>query len=476
MEAIAQQMILFGVAGAPVVFAAVYLLYRAFAFVVLEQLGRGPLNQAVGGAMKGIAFGRDGDHNPGNVSSRSHRFGTTPLILDGELAERMTEASEEAAQRLFRKYRSGAFNVDADQNEVLRKIAEDAMTWDALIHTTYFDHRELAEAIADHTTERLEGDEEADDNLIAPAKKHEGETWAATLARISRGWAVSLGGLAVGVAALLGAVAFLALKAVPMANNDHLADQRGFIPPPAPYVIGETFNDCDVCPELVVLPGGTFSMGSPSGEPKRNPNEGPIQRVTVQPFAAGQYEVTFSEWDACVADGGCNGYSPSDEDWGRSDRPVILVSWRDAQAYIAWLNSKVEGAPYRLLMEHEWEYAARAGTTTPYWWGEEASDEFANYGWKIGRTMPVGGYPANPFGLHDMHGNVYEWVQDCYRGNPGPSPDVSEGVGNTECPRALRGGSWSSGLLDLRSAYRYRDNSAARVVTLGFRIARTLEP
>ncbi len=382
----------------------------------------------------------------------------------------------EARLALFTKYESGVFSVDADQNEVVQELAEDALTWDALIHTTYFDHREIAAAIAAYAAEQIEMANEPAGELMPPAKKY-------VRRNLDRAPCQNLPRLGAGASPVLLSVwpRYWALlpswrcKAVPMVNNDHLADERSFIPPPVPYVIGQTFNDCDVCPELVVLPGGTFSMGSPSHELERTPNEGPMQRVTVQPFAVGKFEVTFAEWDACVADGGCDGYSPNDRGWGRGDQPVINVSWNNAQRYVAWLNGKVEGSPYRLLSEAEWEYAARAGTTTPYWWGEEASHEYANYGFEIGQTTPVGSYPANPFGLHDMHGNLFEWVGDCYRSNPGPSSDVSKGMGNTECLRVLRGGDWYFNSRELHSASRDRDKPTTQSRIYGFRIARTLE-
>ncbi len=126
---------------------------------------------------------------------------------------------------------------------------------------------------------------------------------------------------------------------------------------PKTYNPGDTFKDCDVCPQMVVIPAGSFMMGSPSDEEGRDEDEGPQHRVTIRkPLAVGKYEVMFREWDACVADGGCDGYRPRDGLWGRGDRPVINVSWDDAQAYLRWLSRK-SGAEYRLLSEAEWEYA-----------------------------------------------------------------------------------------------------------------------
>ena len=140
---------------------------------------------------------------------------------------------------------------------------------------------------------------------------------------------------------------------------------------------GRVFRDCDGCPEMVVVPAGEFMMGSPASEEGRNDDEGPQRRVTLRSFALGVTEVTFDEWDACVRDGGCNGYRPDDQGWGRGARPVINVNWEDAQAYVSWL-SRVTGAAYRLPSESEWEYAARAGTTTPFHTGATISTDQAN--------------------------------------------------------------------------------------------------
>lgn len=197
---------------------------------------------------------------------------------------------------------------------------------------------------------------------------------------------------------------------------------------------GQRFRDFAVAPEMVVIPPGHFLMGSPKNEPERDDDEGPQQRVRIpQAFAMGRFAVTFAEWDACVADGGCNGYKPSDQGWGRGNRPVINVSWHDAKAYVCWLNKKLgarncEHGPYRLASEAEWEYAARAGTTGPFSFAGKISADKANYdatytynGSKKGRyrakTVPVDSFQPNGFGLYQMHGNVWEWVEDCYHNN-----------------------------------------------------------
>src|SRR5437763_1635434 len=135
----------------------------------------------------------------------------------------------------------------------------------------------------------------------------------------------------------------------------------------------DTFKECANCPEMVVVPAGSFTRGSPTSEPGHSADEGPQHTVAIaQPFAVGRFAVTFDEWDACAADGGCNGYKPSDEGWGRGQRPVINVSWDDAKEYAAWLSRKT-GRTYRLLSEAEREYVTRAGTTTPFWWGSSIS-------------------------------------------------------------------------------------------------------
>ena len=245
--------------------------------------------------------------------------------------------------------------------------------------------------------------------------------------------------------------------------------------------LGREFRDCsDVCPEMVVLPAGEFMMGSPPGEPGRRASEGPQRRVTIaRPFAVGKFEVTFAEWQACVAGGGCTrNPNPSDSGWGRGRRPVINVSWHDAKEYAAWLSRKT-GKAYRLLSEAEWEYAARAGTTTRYAFGDAISKSQAQYsevgGVSAGKTVEVGSYPANRFGLHDMHGNVWEWVEDAWHSNYQGAPgDGSVWPGGDTSLRVLRGGSWFDLPGNLRSAVHYRTPPADSGSYYGFRLARTL--
>ena len=174
-------------------------------------------------------------------------------------------------------------------------------------------------------------------------------------------------------------------------------------------------------PEMVVIPAGRFRMGCVSRR-DCSEEELPVHEVTIsQPFAVSKYEVTFEQWDACVQGGGCGGYRPDDWGYGRADRPVIDVSWRDAQSFVSWLSIQT-GEDYRLLTEAEWEYVARAGSETAFSWGHEIGSNRANCfecgsQWDGRETAPVGSFPANAFGVHDMHGNVEEWVEDCWNDN-----------------------------------------------------------
>lgn len=211
--------------------------------------------------------------------------------------------------------------------------------------------------------------------------------------------------------------------------------ERARPPPPS----AQWFRDCAECPEMARIPG--------------------------QAFAAGRYEVTFAQWDACVAAGGCNGYSPTDL-WGRGNRPVIHVDWNDAQAYVRWLSQRTDRR-YRLLTSAEWEYAARAGTTTNFSWGDQdpVCDENARNGANFSactdlRTRPVGSFQPNAFGLFDVHGNVREWVEDC---------------DDSSCSkRVLRGGALHYVAGALRSDFRFREDPGTRTYDVGFRVARTV--
>ena len=253
------------------------------------------------------------------------------------------------------------------------------------------------------------------------------------------------------------------------------------------WPVGQTFRDAlqsgGQGPEMVVVPAGSFLMGCVSGQ-DCDDDEQPVHRVAIaQPFAVGKYEVTFAEWDACVAGGGCQGYRPDDEGWGRGRRPVINVRWKAAQAYVTWLSAQT-GQQYRLLSEAEWEYVARAGTRTKYWWGDEIGRNRANCatcgsqwgGFFFGQTAPVGSFAANGWGLHDVHGNVWEWVQDCYKRSYAGASSEGGAWERGDCGhRVRRGGSWDLIPSSLRSANRDGPEAVNRNNNVfGFRIARSL--
>ena len=264
---------------------------------------------------------------------------------------------------------------------------------------------------------------------------------------------------------------------------------------------GAVFRDCPECPEMVVVPAGSFTMGSPSSWQGREGDEGPAYRVTIPaPFAVGKYEVTRGEFARFVSATGhddtgssCStreggkwkdrsgrswrspGYSQTDRD------PAICVNWEDARAYARWLSGRT-GKKYRLLSESEWEYAARAGTRTRYSWGNAIGRNRANCAgcgsrWDGKKTAPVGSFKANGFGLHDMHGNVLEWVEDCYNESYAGASSDGRAWESGHCGvRVLRGGSWYYVPRDLRAASRVRGVTGVRNYYFGFRVARTLTP
>ena len=273
---------------------------------------------------------------------------------------------------------------------------------------------------------------------------------------------------------------------------------------PAP---GTKFRDCPDCPEMIVIPPGSFTMGSPPTEEGRFDFEGPQHRVTIgYPFAAEITDVTRGEYAKFVSEtsrpiaGNCNvttgvgngagfearksadwtnpGFSQTDHD------PVVCVSWLDAKAYIAWLNGKLHRSdttgPYRLLTEAEWEYAARAGTSTIYYWGSDAGARYANCNgcdpqWGHG-TSPVSSFPANPFGLYDISGNVWQWIEDCYHKSYDGAPADGSAWATDNCPlRMGRGGSWFNKPSALRLAFRGGGHIPYLSADLtGIRVAKTL--
>jgi formylglycine-generating enzyme required for sulfatase activity len=268
----------------------------------------------------------------------------------------------------------------------------------------------------------------------------------------------------------------------------------------------EVFKDCTDCPAMVVVPRGTFTMGSPENEEGRSDDEGPQHQVTIsKPFAVGRFAVTRGEFASFIeslgsdSEGGCKIRTGADwtqeQKWSwrrpgflqNDQHPVVCVSWDDAKAFVGWLSKKTS-KPYRLLTEAEREYVARAGTTTPFWWGSAISTEQANYDgtktygsgskgtWRK-RTVPVDMFTANPWGLYNVHGNIWEWVDDCWHDSYKGAPTNGTAWTTGDCERRMRrGGSWGGDPADSRAARRHTFASNQRFNYLGFRLARTLAP
>jgi formylglycine-generating enzyme required for sulfatase activity len=246
-------------------------------------------------------------------------------------------------------------------------------------------------------------------------------------------------------------------------------------------VSGASFRECAKdCPEMIVVPAGEFLMGSPQTEKDRSDDEGPQHKVSIaSAFAVSKFDVTFADWDACVSVGGCP--EVSDGGFGRGTKPVINLTWDEAGKYVRWL-SRMTGRPYRLLTEAEREYAARAGATTAYYWGNEIGKANADCNgcgsqWDNRETSPVGSFKPNAFGLYDMSGNVFQWGEDCYHDNYDDAPADGSAWTSGGCSRrVVRGGSWYSDPQYLRSADRFGYAADFRSGDLGFRLARTLNP
>ena len=249
----------------------------------------------------------------------------------------------------------------------------------------------------------------------------------------------------------------------------------------------DTFRECDKCPEMIVVPAGTFVMGSAASELGHHLNEAPQHDVKfASPFAVGRFAVTFDEWDACVNDHDCLRYKNADQGWGRGRRPVIDHSWYEIQEFLKWISRKT-GKQYRLLTEAEREYVTRAGTVTAFWWGNSISISEANYDGSLtygkgikairrGRTVPVDSFAPNPWGLYQVHGNVWEWTQDCYHDNYRGAPADGAAWTSGNCGRrVIRGGSWYDNPAALRAGNRDANVTGGRSVGIGFRVARSLQ-
>jgi len=255
---------------------------------------------------------------------------------------------------------------------------------------------------------------------------------------------------------------------------------------PLEHEVGSSFQDCESCPDMVVVPGGRFLMGAAKGDKGHKPEEEPQHEVTVAaPLAISKTEITFDEWETCALEGGCGNYRPQDSGWGRGRRPVIYVSFDDAKAYVDWLRQK-SGKAYRLLSEAEWEFAARGGTSTPFASGATLAPTQANFdassdttnrkpGAYQGTTVEVGSFPPNPYGLLDMEGNVFEWVEDCWNGSHAGAPADATPRGGDCKRRVAKGGAWYYEADYARSSARMNFPKGSRLNVIGFRVARSLE-
>ena len=241
--------------------------------------------------------------------------------------------------------------------------------------------------------------------------------------------------------------------------------------PPEPFT---SFKDCDDCPQMIVVPPGRFIMG----DDERHKTEMPAHYVDIDySFALGKYEVTFDEWQACFDAKGCS-VMPGDHNWGTGRRPIINITWADAQEYVIWLTAK-SGKVYRLPSEAEWEYAARAGTTTNYFWGDTLIKKIANCrdcGPKIShQSEPVGSFVANPWGFFDTHGNLWEWALDCWNPTHDGAPADGAAREDGDCQqRVIRSGSWYYFSKNLRSSWRFKNDSRVKSYGIGIRVLKEL--
>lgn len=238
---------------------------------------------------------------------------------------------------------------------------------------------------------------------------------------------------------------------------------------------GEVFQDCVECPQMVVIPSGQFMMGSE----KERSEEKPAHQVDInEPFALSVFEVSYQEWQVCMKEGGCR-YDPGEHVALNNTSPVSDISWDDAQSYVKWLSAKT-GEVYRLPSEAEWEYAARAGTTTTYSWGDDTGAGQANCQgcgsqWDNQQAAPVGSFQANPFGLYDMHGNIWEWTADCWNSSYRNAPADGSAWLKGDClARVLRSGSWKQEADYMRAARRSWYDRDVRYYLHGMRVAKTL--
>jgi formylglycine-generating enzyme required for sulfatase activity len=416
------------------------------------------------------------------------RLLTTDIVKKSKSTEVSIEPAHEALLRQW-DLLAGWLNEDAGLLAVLEGVKRSSGEW---VHNdknpTWLAHSAGRLAAADRLCERsdlaanLDPDER---DYLAACRKVES-------AGRKRRRRTRIGLYAMLVSIIIGLVGWI--------NQATIKDQINWYTKMRPYMLanyrpyrlaadaelalkpGDHFHECGTnCPEMVVIPAGEFMMGSPRNEPERGDNELPQHQVKIsRALAVSQFDVTFDEWDACAAVNGCE-HAP-DGEFGRGRQPVINVTWDGADRYVKWL-SKMTGHAYRLLSEAEWEYAARGGTSTAYWWGDtlgqgNASCDGCGSKWDHHRPSPVGSFKPNPFGLYDVSGDVWQWVQDCYHGSYNGAPtDGSAWIKGGECSlRVDRGGSWLTRGRTLRVAFRDDYDENNRNFSRGIRVARELTP
>lgn len=275
----------------------------------------------------------------------------------------------------------------------------------------------------------------------------------------------------------------VAAKPAPEKQPERAATAKAAAPAPAPAAAKPVpvpdglaeIKDCPACPALVALPPGSFTMGSNAGDPSERPGH----TVAIkEPFAIGKFEVTVEQWNACVGTGGCPALAGDAN--GSKTAPVRDLSWDDAQKYVQWLST-ISGKRYRLPTEAEWEYAARAGTSSKFWWGEQMAKGKANCKdcgepWSQAAPANVGSFGANAFGLHDMTGSVWEWVSDCWHNSYKGAPSDNRSWDEQNCRvRVIRGGSWRDGAQYMPTTTRFKYDASVRFVQNGFRVARDMK-
>jgi formylglycine-generating enzyme required for sulfatase activity len=409
------------------------------------------------------------------------------VVRKGDVDGGTVEVAHEA---LFREWTrlQGWLEPERARLEALRSLQVDALTWERSgREAAFINHRDkrLAEATALARIEAyrkrmgpLELDYLAAGQLAERSARRRAQRTQALI-----------------YALLLGIIAVL----VVLINQAYLKEQINWFAVMRPYMIanvrpyvlsaeaehalepGASFRECARdCPEMIVVPAGVFTMGSPGTEVGHHDDESPQHEVTIAtPFAVSKFVVTIADWNACLQVGGCPKVSDSNMEQGT--KPVINVNWDDAEQYVAWL-SRMTGRPYRLLTEAEWEYAARAGSKTAYYWGDEMVKGKANCDgcgsqWDNKETSPVDSFEPNAFGLKDMAGNVFQWVQDCYHDNYNNAPADGSAWTSGDCSRRVnRTGSWYSYPPGIRSAVRIRGAPGNRDYGLGFRVGRSLAP